>query len=122
MKQALIQIRPDEDAAFLEEIEKAKQVMRDGTTSNPIATFTFSSATQLFSVFTTKRFELVERLQKIGPTTIRGLARELGRDVRRVHDDVMILLDWGIMERNENGKVLVPFDDIHIGFDLRAAA
>ncbi len=122
MKQALIQIRPDGDAAFLEEIETAKQVMREGTVSDPIATFTFSTATQLFSVFTTKRFELIERLQKIGPTTIRGLARELGRDVRRVHDDVMVLLEWGIMERNEAGKVLVPFDDIHIGFDLRAAA
>jgi predicted transcriptional regulator len=122
MKQALIQIRPDEDAAFLEEIENAKRVMREGIPTDPIATFTFSSATQLFSVFTSRRFELIERLQKIGPTTIRGLARELGRDVRRVHDDVMVLLEWGIMERNEDGKILVPFDDIHIGFDLRAAA
>jgi predicted transcriptional regulator len=122
MKQALIQIRPDEDAAFEESIERAKEVMRTGIPSDPLATFTFSSHAQLFAVFTAKRFELMARLQKTGPSSVRGLARSLGRDVRRVHDDVAALIDWGIVERNEDGKVLVPFDVIRADFDLSVAA
>lgn len=122
MKRAVIEIRPDEDAALEESFERAKIAMRTGIPSDPVATFTFSTETQLFDVFTAKRFELISKLQKNGPSSIRGLARALGRDVRRVHDDVAALIDWGIMERGEGGKVFVPYDIIHIGFDLKAAA
>jgi predicted transcriptional regulator len=122
MKNALIEIRPDEDAALEESIERAKIAMRTGIPSDPVATFTFSTMAQMFAVFTTKRWELIEKLQKIGPSSIRGLTRALGRDVRRVHDDAVALIDWGIIERNEDGKVFVPYDVIHIGFDLKAAA
>ncbi len=59
----------------------------------------------LFSVITPKRWELIEHLQKIGPSSIRGLARSVERDIKRVHDDVSALSDWGIIERAEDGKV-----------------
>ncbi len=36
--------------------------------------------------------------------------------------DVASLIGWGIIERNEDGKVCVPFDVIHADFDLRAMA
>jgi predicted transcriptional regulator len=45
----------------------------------------------MFRVLTAKRWELIERLQSIGSTTVRGLARELDRDVKRVHGDVTTL-------------------------------
>jgi predicted transcriptional regulator len=122
MTQALVQIRPDSDAAFAEEIELTKEAMRTGIPSEPIATFTFSSVTQMFSVFSPKRWELIQQLQKLGPSTIRGLTRALGRDVRRVHDDIGTLMEWGIVERDESGKVFVPYDVIRINADVRAAA
>ncbi len=122
MKNALIQIRPDEDTALEESFERAELAMRTGIPSDPVATFTFSSESQLFDVFTAKRFELISKLQKSGPSSIRGLARALGRDVRRVHDDVAALIDWGMIERNADGMVFVPFDVIHIDFALKAAA
>ncbi|WP_080818867.1 transcriptional regulator, partial [Agrobacterium deltaense] len=81
-----------------------------------------SSPAQLFSVITPKRWELIEHLQKIGPSSIRGLARSVERDVKRVHEDVSALSDWGIFEPTEDGKVHVPYDVIHANFDLRAAA
>jgi predicted transcriptional regulator len=65
---------------------------------------------------------LIEHLQKIGPQSVRGLARSLERDVKRVHEDVTSLIDWGIIERTEDGKVCVPFDVVHADFDLRAVA
>ena len=122
MKNAVIEVREDSSAAMREMNESFKRTWESGVPADPLARFTFSSSAQLFSVFTPKRWELIERLQKIGPSSVRGLARALGRDVRRVHDDVMAMIEWGIVERNEAGKVLVPFDVIHIDFDLKAAA
>jgi predicted transcriptional regulator len=53
---------------------------------------------------------------------VRGLARSLERDVKRVHEDVTGLIEWGIVERTEDGKVCVPYDVLHADFDLRAVA
>lgn len=122
MKVALIQIRPDADVAFGEEIERTKEAARAGKPSDPLATVTFSSAAKMASIFTAKRFELISMLQKTGPSSIRGLTRALGRDVRRVHDDVAVLIEWFIVERDETDKVFVPYDIIRIGAEMRAAA
>lgn len=124
MKRAVIQIRHDQDAkAELEAMGgNFVKAWKNGIASDPVATFTFSSPSQLFTVLSPKRWELIERLQKIGPQSVRGLARSLERDVKRVHDDVVGLIDWGIIERTEDGKVWVPYDVIHADFDLRAVA
>jgi predicted transcriptional regulator len=124
MKRAVIQIRRDQDAkAALSAMgETFVKAWNSGKASDPIATFTFSSPAQLFTVLSPKRWELIEHLQKIGPQSVRGLARSLERDVKRVHDDVVGLIDWGIIERTEDGKVCVPYDVIHADFDLRAVA
>jgi predicted transcriptional regulator len=122
MKTALVEIRTDSDTVLREMGDRFIEARNTGEPSNPVATFSFSNAPQLFAVFTPKRRELIEKLQKLGPSSIRGLARALGRDVRRMHDDVAVLVDWGIVERNKEGKASVPYDGIHIGFDLKAAA
>lgn len=119
-KEAYIRIRRDDDAILDEAAANFKKVWKTGK-AGP-AVFTFSSPAQLFSTITPKRWELIERLQTIGPSSIRGLARALDRDVKRVHVDVVALIDWGLVERTEDGQVQVPFDVIHADFDLRAVA
>jgi predicted transcriptional regulator len=47
----------------------------------------FESPAALFRILTAKRWELIERLQTTGPTALRGLARDLDRDVKRVHEE-----------------------------------
>ncbi|WP_436969160.1 transcriptional regulator [Agrobacterium salinitolerans] len=69
-----------------------------------------------------QKVELIEHHQKIGPSSIRGLARSVERDVKRAHEDASALSDWGIFEQTKDGKVHVPYDVIHANFDLRAAA
>lgn len=81
----------------------------------------FSSLAQLFGLFTPKRWELLEKLQALGPSSLRGLARELGRDVKRVHEDAARLLEEGIIERDADKKLFVPFERIHIAVDLDKA-
>ena len=61
-----------------------------------------------------------EHLQGLGAVSLRGLARALGRDVKRVHEDVRILLDWGLVEWTPVRKLVVPYDVIHADFVLRA--
>jgi predicted transcriptional regulator len=73
-------------------------------------------------VISPKRWQLIEHLQHLGPSTIRELARSLDRDVKRVHDDVTTMIDWGLVERNNDGMVHVPYSVIHAEFDLRAVA
>lgn len=122
MTQALIEVRSDTKSVLKEMRRDFKEAWTTGAAKEPVTKIYFSSVAQVFGIFNLKRWELIEQLQKIGPTSIRGLTRALGRDVRRVHDDVMVLIDWGIIEKNDDGKVLVPFDVIHIGVDIRAAA
>ena len=83
--------------------------------------FEFESPASLFKTLSPKRWGLVEALQKHGPVGVRELARKLGRDVKRVHEDVQRLIEVGLVEKNSEGKILVPFGEIRAGFVLRAA-
>lgn len=82
----------------------------------------FESPAALFRVLTPKRWELVEGLQAQGPLGVRALARALGRDVKRVHEDVKVLAEYGLLEKDAEGKWLVPYGEIRANFALRAAA
>jgi len=119
-RQAIIRIRADDEALLTEAGERFKAVWKSGRAAP--AVFTFSSPAQLFSVISPKRWQLIEKLQHLGPSTIRGLARALDRDVKRVHEDVTAMIEWGLIERDERGLVHVPYDVIHAEFDLRAVA
>ncbi len=124
MKHAVIRIdnQMDADARLDAMAGNFVAAWNTGKPSEPVATFVFSSPAQLFSVISPKRWDLIERLQAIGPVGIRALARALSRDVKRVHEDVTTLLEWGIVERGDDGRVFVPYDVIHADFDLRAVA
>ncbi|OQY76020.1 MAG: transcriptional regulator [Rhodocyclaceae bacterium UTPRO2] len=84
--------------------------------------FGFESPAALFRTLTPKRWELIEALQAAGPLTQRALARALARDVKNVHSDAVALLDVGLIEKTEDGKLIVPFDEIRAGFVLKSAA
>jgi predicted transcriptional regulator len=120
MTDAIIRILSDDDAILEDAAARFKKTWKSGKAS--AAVFTFSSPAQLFSVISPKRWELIERLQHLGPSTIRGLARALERDVKRVHDDVTAMIEWGLVERDDDGLVVVPFSVIHAAFDLKAVA
>lgn len=44
------------------------------------------------------------------------------RNVRRVHDDVLICLLPGVLARVENGRIVLPYDAIYGDFMLHAEA
>lgn len=82
---------------------------------------TFTSPASFFEVINARRWDLVIKLQELGKTSIRALAKQVERDVRRVHDDVKLLITHGIIEQDKTG-ICVPYDTIHADFTLSAAA
>lgn len=82
-------------------------------------TFVFWSS--LASRMTDKRYELLRRLHREPATSIRALARELGRDFKRVHEDVKALEEVGLIER-EDGLLRADYDEIRASIRLDAPA
>jgi predicted transcriptional regulator len=120
MKKLTIRIRKDTKVALKEMGERFIKTWKTGKSAGD--TIEFESPAAMFRLLTPKRWELLERLQIIGPSSVRGLARELERDVKRVHEDVSALIYCGIVARTDDGKVEVPFKVIHADFDLCAVA
>jgi predicted transcriptional regulator len=81
----------------------------------------FETPAQFFGQLTDKRWTLVRVAQGRGELALRELARLVGRDVKRVHEDVVILANLGLLERTASGGVLCPYTSMHIDMYLKAA-
>ena len=42
----------------------------------------------------------------------------LGRHYRNVHQDVTALIEWTVIDKNEAGRVFVPWDEIDVRWPL----
>ena len=85
------------------------------------ARIAFASPELLWQVLTAKRWELLKVLCGIGPVSIREAARRVGRDVKAVHGDVTALLNAGVLDRTEGGRIIFPFEAVKVEFMLQAA-
>ena len=72
----------------------------------------FRDWSALCAVLTPKRYELLRHLRHTSETGIRPLARALGRDVKRVHEDVVALAELGLVARGEDGSLSSEIDAI----------
>ncbi len=54
-------------------------------------------------VLTPRRLELLRHVHRQPARSVRALAQALGRDYRRVHEDVQALVDAGLLDRDESG-------------------
>ena len=120
MTKAVLRIRRDSTAVLEEMGRRFAATWKTGRTA-AAHVFSFESPAALFRVLSPKRWELIERLQALGPMSVRGLARELERDVKRVHEDVGVLVEVGLVEKTAGGKIHVPYAVIEADFALRAA-
>ena len=85
------------------------------------AVISFETPQQLFKVLSGKRWDLLKAMVGAGPVSIREAARRLGRDVKGVHADVHRLLLSGIIRKTDDGKIVFPYDAIHVDFVMKAA-
>ena len=73
---------------------------------------TFVSWSALSSVMTDKRHLLIQHLHAHPAASIRELSRTLGRDFKRVHQDVTALERVGLVERREDGWLTASYSQI----------
>lgn len=85
------------------------------------ARISFATPELLWQVLTQQRWALLKDLCGAGPLSIREVARRVGRDVKAVHGDVTALLNAGVLDRIDDGRILFPFEAVKVEFQLQAA-
>jgi len=108
--------------AALARFGSALQAVMDERSPRPYSGIGFENMAQFSEVFIPKRWELVEALKSAGPMSIYALAKHLNRHYRNVYKDVGILSEWLIINKDESGKVYVPWDEIDVRMALTKQA
>ena len=103
-----ITLQPDWKAAIRAVGVAAKSGTYQGEVLN------FETPAQFFGQLSEKRWDIVRAAQGKGEMSVRELARVVGRDVKRVHDDIVILAELGLLERTDSGGVTCPYSSMHI--------
>lgn len=86
------------------------------------ARISFASVELLWQVLTAKRWEILKAMTGAGALSIREIARRVERDVKAVHADVHALLNAGVISQTPEGRMVFPYDAIHVDFVLKAVA
>ncbi len=72
---------------------------------------TFPNLSSMMTALSEKRLELLREVHREPAPSIKALALRLGRDYKRVHEDVETLTASGLLQRKD-GQVLAPYDAI----------
>ncbi len=75
----------------------------------------------MLKTLTAKRWDLIKAMAGAGPMSIRETSRRINRDIKSVHGDIQALIKAGVIDRTDDGRIVFPFDEIHVDFVLRAA-
>ena len=100
----------------------AQQLANSRQGRTPDFRLSFESARMLFSEFTPARLELLDTLRRVGPCSVYALAKAAERNYSNVHTDVSRLEELGLIERDEEGSVLVPYESVEIVMPLAQVA
>jgi predicted transcriptional regulator len=84
------------------------------------ARISFATPELLFRVMTANRWNIIRAMAGAGTMALRELARRLDRDVKSVHGDAQALLNAGVLQKTEDGKIVFPYDAVHVDFVVNA--
>jgi len=82
----------------------------------------FATPDLMWHILNDNRRAILKAMTGAGPLGLRELARKLGRDVKAVHTDTRILLNSGVIDRTDDGKLLFPYRHVKMQFEFDAAA
>ncbi|OGT80498.1 MAG: hypothetical protein A3H91_12320 [Gammaproteobacteria bacterium RIFCSPLOWO2_02_FULL_61_13] len=94
------------------EFVKTAHALEKGATVRRREQLFFADMPTLLKTLTSERWRMVEHLKRNGPLSINALARQLGRNYKNVHGDVRRLMEIGLVERLEDGRIRVPYSSI----------
>ena len=78
----------------------------------------FESFGLMTTVLSDKRCELISSLVRQPAASVRALAAALDRDYKRVHEDVVLLTRYGLVERTKKG-LTAPYDEFRYSGRVR---
>ena len=117
-----VTLRVDDLDSFFEGALAMGRRLDEGADKAGAAKHAFESMAELLKLLRANRWTLMTTLCKQGPVSIRALAKALTRDYRGVHADVALLTDAGLVMRDDQGKISVPWSRIIAEMDFGAAA
>lgn len=112
MTERVLHVHIEDDDAFFARAKKAFQHASANPGVELSEHLTFATHDQWYSVFSARRTELLKTLKTMGATSIRNLAKTVGRDYKSVHQDVQRLYELGVIEKRDDGLIEAPFDRI----------
>lgn len=116
-----ITLQPNWRSALRTAAQRASVGLSDGTYQGE--KLNFESPGAFFRKLTEKRWAMIHALQELGGEIgVREMARLLGRDVKRVHSDVCVLAELGLVERTVSGGLICPYVDIHVDMHISSQA
>lgn len=119
MSERILNVRVGESLGdALGQAARTMEALEQGASVAPYYGIGFADVGQLFAVFTPKRWDLLAALRESGPLTIAELARTLERDYKNVHGDVDKLLEWHALEKDDQGRIVAPYDEIVVDVRL----
>jgi predicted transcriptional regulator len=107
---------------FIGETMAMAERLDRGERKQQAAHIAFESMETFLKVLTPNRWTLLRTLRGRGPSSIRALAQALGRDYRGVHADVTVLVDAGLIDRDDSGAISVPWSRVSAEMALDVAA
>jgi predicted transcriptional regulator len=115
-----IEITIQKPQAALDTFAEAWRRVEGGEEAKP--RLVFGSLRELFSAITEKRLELLRYVATHETLNVRQLAEGLERNYKNVHTDVRGLVELGLLEKSDQGRLTAPFDEIVIHAELRDVA
>lgn len=106
---------------YFTEAEEVLKNADDGVfPEQPVERVYFHDVKTFLKYITPKRFELLDSLHHNGATSVRALAKLLNRHYKNVFDDVKLLEQIALVEKDETGLYSVPWDEVSATFKLAA--
>jgi predicted transcriptional regulator len=81
----------------------------------------FQNPSDLRALLTDRRVELLRSIMAEQPESIRQLASRLDRDIKSVHEDLQILVEYDIVHFEQAGRAkrpFVPYETIEVSLEI----
>ena len=106
----VLEIRVGTPADALDRFEAAWNRLAEGRPARPLRVLTLEDLPALLKTLSPARCALLKVLREAGRLSIYELSRRLQRNYKNVHTDVTQLVALGVVERDAEGLVSVPWD------------
>lgn len=77
----------------------------------------FADTLHLLAELPPRRLDTLREIKRSGPLSVYAVAKQLSRNYSNVHADVQKLVEHGLVDKDEEGRVFVPWDDIVVRVD-----